>query len=124
MQVLVGGRDDQDVFMVMEFLEHDLKGLLEQGRLKDFGPSDVSVLGLNAGGNLLQTQDTAAGAEVPSRTLGPQPQANQSHLLQFLCSSGHGRRLCKPRLGVAVTSCSEASESGACARDVCHDCLA
>ena len=46
MQVLVGGRDDQDVFMVMEFLEHDLKGLLEQGRLKDFGPSDVSLLGL------------------------------------------------------------------------------
>eukprot|EP00891_Asterochloris_glomerata_P007324 jgi/Astpho2/7324/e_gw1.00113.78.1_t len=43
-EVLVGGRDDQDVFMVMEFLEHDLKGLLEQGRLKDFGPSDIKCL--------------------------------------------------------------------------------
>ena len=65
LQVLVGGRDDQDVFMVMEFLEHDLKGLLEQGRLKDFGPSDVSILRLNAGDSPLQMQDTAAGAEVP-----------------------------------------------------------
>ena len=69
--------------MVMEFLEHDLKGLLEQGRLKDFGPSDVSVLGLGAGDNLLQTQMTAGGAEVPAKASAK----SKSRLLQLFVLS-------------------------------------
>ena len=120
-QVLVGGRDDQDVFMVMEFLEHDLKGLLEQGRLKDFGPSDVSVLGLHAGDDLLQTRYTAAGSEVPqtaSAMSSPEPLAASFVLsrlwqraLQSTSRACHGVLLC-------------GSAGRGSAREVCHHCLA
>ena len=117
-QVLVGGRDDQDVFMVMEFLEHDLKGLLEQGRLKDFGPSDVSVLRLDAGDSLLQTQDAAAGAEVPKEASAMN---NQSHLLH-LSSQGPriGLRKACPGLAWCI---SLRQPRGGSAREVWHHCL-
>ncbi|CAN7004816.1 unnamed protein product [Brassica oleracea var. botrytis] len=42
-EVVVGGRNDSDVYMVMEHLEHDLKGLMERKK-QPFSTSEVKCL--------------------------------------------------------------------------------